>query len=91
MVIVRIYANFEMELFYLNVNVVVVFPRSHVLLVLVPGKMRPSVSPTVEELFSLGGNSSGNASNSSFMRRERLNIHQSANLLNCETKRCEEN
>lgn len=48
-------------------------------------------SQTVEELFSLGAKSSGNASNSSFMRQEHLNIHQSTNLLNCETKRCEEN
>lgn len=44
-------------------------------------------SQTVEELFSLGAKSRGNASNSSFMRQERLNIHQSTNLLNCETKK----
>lgn len=44
------------------------------------------VSRAVEELFPFGGKSSGNASNSSFLRREHLHIHQSANLLNCETK-----
>lgn len=44
-------------------------------------------SQRVEELFSLGAGPRGNASNSSFMRQERLNIHQSANLLNCETKK----
>lgn len=81
--------NFEIELFYSDVNAWSLCAGA----ARAPTRQETTQcgSQTVEELFSLGAKSRGNASNSSFMRQERLNIHQSANLLNCETKRCEEN